>query len=291
MLEGGVVSNLNSLVSVILPVYNCERFIRQSIESILNQSYKNIELIVIDDGSNDNSLKIINSYLYDIRLVVISRENKGLVFTLNEGIKISKGEYVARMDADDICDIKRLQKQVDFLNRNKKVAVVGCSYHIITEGDEVIGCRRFISSDFYLKSICLIGSPFAHPTVMFNKKLLGNDLVYDEKYKHAEDYELWLRLSKKYKFNSIREPLFSYRIVSNGVSKSNYVEQKLLMLKAANTYIFDSSLTKDEGYVLLGFYEHKKINKKLFLIILRQKNKLHALFQCGYLLLTILTNR
>ena len=113
----------NILVSVILPVYNAQKYLEEAIESIINQTYTNFEFIIIDDGSGDNSLNIINKYQkQDSRILVITRENKGLVYTLNEGINQAKGKYIARMDADDISLSNRFEKQIELLeNRCKQI--------------------------------------------------------------------------------------------------------------------------------------------------------------------------
>ena len=115
---------MSPLVSIILPVYNCEKYIRKTIDSVFNQTYSNFELLVIDDGSTDTTLKIVQSFI-DNRIQVIQFDkNKGLIEVLNHGIKIAKGKYIARLDGDDICLPTRLEKQVNWLEKNQKTAVV-----------------------------------------------------------------------------------------------------------------------------------------------------------------------
>ncbi|MEH8221899.1 glycosyltransferase [Aeromonas veronii] len=222
-----MISDLDNLVSVILPVYNCERFIGQAIESILNQTYKNLELIVIDDGSNDDSLSIINSYKYDVRLMVISRENKGLVFSLNEGISLANGKYIARMDADDISIIDRIEKQVSFFKRNNDVAILGSRTILIDESNQVIGrCHRPLS-DIAIKSYFFYGSPLAHPSIMYNLNILSKDEVkYLKEDYPAEDLGLFLRVSRKHKIYNIKEPLLKYRVTASGISNTNKRKQQ-----------------------------------------------------------------
>ncbi|BBV45270.1 glycosyltransferase family 2 protein [Citrobacter portucalensis] len=214
------------LVSVIMPVYNSEKFLSEAITSILSQSYKNIEFIIINDGSTDSSDLIIKGFLEDKRIHYISRSNKGLVYSLNEGLDIAKGMYIARMDADDISHPQRIEKQVKFMLKNDRVAVVGCSSHIINFESKIIGQRNPPTSTFLNKALLLFGPTLSHPTVMFNRYIIGNDLYYCDDFKHAEDFELWLRLSNKYNIENLSEKLLSYRINESGVSQSNYREQK-----------------------------------------------------------------
>lgn len=217
----------NSLVSVILPVYNGEKYIAQSVDSILNQTYNNIELIIIDDGSSDNTLKIINSYLNDPRVIVITRKNKGLVQSLNEAIDISRGKYIARMDADDIAAVDRIEKQIDFLSNNIDVAVVGSRVILINEnGDEIGYCYRPLTVDA-IKCYFYYGSPLVHPSVVYNLNVLSKDKIkyYKDDYP-AEDLGLFLRLSKEFKIRNIKSPLLRYRITSTGISISNNEKQK-----------------------------------------------------------------
>lgn len=217
----------NSLVSVILPVYNGEKYIAQSVDSILNQTYNNIELIIVDDGSSDNTLKIINSYSSDPRVIIITRENKGLVHSLNEAIDISRGRYIARMDADDIASVDRIEKQIYFLNNNIDVAIVGSRVILINENDEEIGrCYRPLSLDA-IKCHFYYGSPLVHPTVMYNLNILSKDKIkYCKDDYPAEDLGLFLRISKDFKIRNIKRPLLKYRITSTGISISNNEKQR-----------------------------------------------------------------
>lgn len=119
-------------VSVVMPVYNSEKYLKESIESILNQSYSDLEFIIINDGSTDNSFKIIKEYAkLDKRINVISRENKGIVYSLNEAIRLAKGEYIARMDADDISAPKRIEKQISFLKSHRDIDILGTQVKVV----------------------------------------------------------------------------------------------------------------------------------------------------------------
>ncbi|WP_272539873.1 glycosyltransferase [Providencia sp. PROV197] len=219
--------NENELVSVILPVYNAEKFLYEAIDSIIRQTYKNLQIIIINDGSTDRSLDIINSF-DDKRILIITRENKGLIYTLNEGLHLSKGSYIARMDADDIARFDRIEKQLRFLKKNKNVAIVGSYANLIDEDGNDIGLKKKPHSDKIIKAICFFGSPFIHPSVMFNKNLIKEELYYSNNFVHAEDYELWARLiaNEELNFFNIKDTLLKYRIVSTSVSRKYEDQQK-----------------------------------------------------------------
>lgn len=267
-----------------MPIYNGEQYLRDAVESVLAQSYTNFELICIDDGSTDGTLNILKEYAaIDSRLVIISRENKGLIATLNEGIVRAKYNYIARMDADDISHVDRFMLQVEYLNTHPDVAVVGCAYEYINESGAYISTRKTYNSDFMLKTICLLGSPFAHPSVMINRSILNDDLYYDQRYKHSEDYELWVRLSQKYKFGGINKVLLKYRVLNSSVSRQNFVEQKMNMAKAARNYLFKNRLSDAEVNTLSALYIEGRFGYQTALTILKQRKKMAAIIQLGYL--------
>lgn len=202
------------LVDIIMPVYNSEKTIRNSIESILKQTYKNWCLIIIDDGSTDNTRSIINGYT-DKRIKLIkSLNNNGVAASLNIGIDNlnDDSKYVARMDSDDIMLEYRLEKQVEYLEKHEKVSILGSNMIIKKEGSPTN--TRFVShyptDNISIMTTLLFNNPIAHPTVMLRKNVLKEN-HYDTKFKWCEDYELWSRLArKKYIFHNITEPLLIY---------------------------------------------------------------------------------
>lgn len=201
-------------VSVVMPVYNGARYIREAIESILTQTYKGFELIIINDGSTDNSEEIILSYK-DPRIVYLKNQvNSKICVTLNRGLDAAKGEYIARMDCDDIALPERLEKQKRFLDTHKEVGIVGCDVIVFGEHQED-SYNQFLHSDDDCKAGLLFNSCFAHPAVMFRRSLLEeHHLRYREEYKGLEDLELWWRLSKLTKFANLNDYLLRYRIHS-----------------------------------------------------------------------------
>ncbi|WP_181316219.1 glycosyltransferase [Photobacterium iliopiscarium] len=260
------------MISVILPIYNADKYLHQALDSILNQTYKEFELICLDDGSTDNSLSIINKYAeQDNRVVIVTRENKGLIYSLNEGINLAKYNYIARMDADDISHPTRFSQQIEYLKKNKDVAVIGCSYNYINEKNEITGSRKLFSSSKYTRALSLFGSPFCHPSVMFNRNVIGDDLYYDENYKYAEDYELWIRLSSNYELNNLKEILLDYRVLSTSISREHEIQQKEAMIKAIQNYRLDKKIKNTD--TLVEFYLHGNNKFDFFkMILLNQKN-------------------
>ncbi|OPJ54847.1 glycosyltransferase [Clostridium oryzae] len=249
----------NSRVSVIMPVYNNEKYLCESIESILNQTYKNFEFIVIDDGSSDDSHKIINGYASrDNRIIVISREHKGLVYSLNEGINMASGKYVARMDADDISMPARLEKQVNYLDKNKSTDILGTFIEAFGDVDdnEKNTCNRafnFQIDEENIVEISLKGTPIAHPSVMFRSDCIRSLGGYDELYKYTEDYELWIRaLNYGYQIKNIQEKLLKYRIHngSKSVLDSKNKERDNEIIKCKLKYVtFINNVT---NYIIWG---------------------------------------
>lgn len=218
----------NPFVSVVMPVYNSERYIAEAIESILNQTYKNFEFIIIEDGSTDRSVEIIKRYAKkDKRIRLIrNKENLRICKTLNKGIKLSKGEYIARMDSDDISYPLRLEKQVKFMEENKEVSVLGGWIKIIDiiNGEEYV--RRYSGKDSQLKKDIFFFSPFAHPVVMIRKDSL-RVLKYDSDYPNSQDLDLWFKLGERGKFSNIQEVLLDYRIHEKSATGSKQRRMEL----------------------------------------------------------------
>ncbi|WP_052671756.1 glycosyltransferase family 2 protein [Photobacterium leiognathi] len=201
------------LVSVILPVYNAEKYLHEALSSIVEQTYTNLEIIVINDGSTDNSLSIIKEFsVVDERIKIINRENKGLIYSLNEAISISTGQYIARMDADDISLPLRIEKQVQLLETGYDIC--GCHFHFITENGKFIK-SRVVSVNPHFQSIILTRStPFAHGSVLIRKSFLDNNKIEysNENYTSAEDYNLWVEcFNYGARISNVDDYLFKYR--------------------------------------------------------------------------------
>lgn len=199
------------LVSVVMPVYNGALYLKEAVDSILSQTHANLELIIVNDGSTDNSEQIIRSYT-DERIVYLKNEvNSRICVTLNRGLDIAKGKYIARMDCDDISVPERLQKQVEYMELHPSIGIVGSD--IIVFGENMENRLFLFEHD---KNICkaglLFATCFAHPAVMIRKSLLDEyNFRYDDSYRGLEDFELWYRMSKYTELVNIPEPLLHYR--------------------------------------------------------------------------------
>lgn len=200
-------------VSVILPVYNGEKYLGEAIDSLLKQTYTDFELLIICEPSPDNSLSIAQSYTDKRCCIIQNRKRLGLVGSLNKGIRLAKGKYIARMDCDDICVPERLEKQVNFLNKYKRVGICGTGIKRFGVGGECYWKPPLLHEE--IKATLLFESALAHPTVMFRKDIFekGED-VYSPSYKEAEDYELWVRFIDKTEIVNIDEYLVKYRVHS-----------------------------------------------------------------------------
>ena len=192
----------------------------RAIKSILNQTFKDFEFLIINDGSTDNSVKIIQSF-NDLRLRLIHNEsNIGLIKTLNKGLKLSNGKYIARMDCDDISLPKRLSIQASFMEKYPEIGVCGSWVKIIGLGKKFI--NKYSQKHEEARAYLLFNTPFAHPAVIIRKDILEKyKLEYDENYKHAEDYELWSRVIEHTRISNIPKVLLHYRMHPESVSKKN----------------------------------------------------------------------
>lgn len=217
-------SNGNSKVTVLMPVYNGERYLREAIESILNQTFTDFEFLIINDGSTDSSVEIIESY-NDPRIRLVHNEkNLKLIATLNKGIDLAQGEYIARMDCDDISLPERLEEQVEFMDANLAYALCGSWVEVIDENNVPTGLIWKYEGDHNkILAALLSANQFAHSTVILRKSILTQGFYYDANYAHAEDYELWLRIADSFKVSNIQKPLVKYRVHSTSITGSKYV--------------------------------------------------------------------
>lgn len=223
---------MNPEITVLMSVYNGEKYLREAIESILNQTYKNFEFLIINDGSTDSSRDIILSY-NDPRIQLVDNEqNIGLTRSLNKGLKLARGEYIARMDADDISMPERLGKEVAFLDQNKNVGLVGTYYLMINENGKALHTIKCLTEGGELKDKLLIGNQFGHGSVMFRAECIEKVGLYREEFKSAQDYDLWLRIADFFDVANIPEVLYNWRLNFNSVSVVRKVRQDKYALLA-----------------------------------------------------------
>jgi hypothetical protein len=221
------------LVSVLLPIYNAGPYLAAALGSILRQDYDRLEIIAIDDGSTDNSLTILQKYRQtDDRISIISRENRGLIATLNEGLAVAQGDLVARMDADDIAYPWRLSRQVALFNQRPDLALCGAGVDFLLGNRIVKGLPDPVLQENMLRILSMFFTVFMHPTVVYNRKIIiDDDLYYDINYKHAEDFDLFRRLTDRYPAAMIPENLIAYRIHGGSVTNRHKREMRRTHLK------------------------------------------------------------
>lgn len=210
-------------ITVLMPVYNGEKYLREAIDSILNQTFSNFEFLIINDGSTDATEEIISGY-QDTRIRYIKNEsNIKLIASLNKGIALATGKYIARMDTDDVALPNRLQKQFDFMEQNTDVALCGTGCQIF--GDEnktVIYCAGHDE----IMAKMLYQCHFIHPTMMMRKSMINTfETKFDTHFIHAEDYDFFTRVGEKFKLANIQEVLLRYRIHSQNISELNRATQ------------------------------------------------------------------
>lgn len=217
------------LISVLLPCYNAEMYVEEAIVSILNQTYTNFELIVINDCSSDGTRDILLKFQkQDSRIILVENEkNLGLVFTLNKGLNLAKGKYIARMDADDISFPERFEKQVDKLESDEDIVICGGGIISFYQNQNLKPHKRLYPLDTSsIRAEAVFNTPFAHPCVMMRTStLIQNNLFYDARYKYSEDYHLWQRLIIYGECANIDDYLLNYRVLSTSQTANGIKNQ------------------------------------------------------------------
>lgn len=266
--------------SVLLPVYNAQLYLETAITSVLNQTFNEFELLLLNDGSTDSSEDIIDDFCKkDSRCKKLSWSNSGLIYTLNRGISASNSEFIIRMDADDICHPERFQKQWDFLKNNPNCVAVGSRVLLIDHADLPIMEFSGIQGHDTIDSMHLegIGGAIAHPSAMIRKAAMLSVGGYRSTFKHAEDIDLFLRLAEVGKLENLPQVLLSYRQHAESIGYSKRLEQYNSAMAAVSsarerrglpqktTYNHDSviaSPSKDAIYNKWAWWSLKGRNKK-----------------------------
>lgn len=254
-------------ISVVMSVFNDEKYLKDSIESILNQSYNNFEFIIINDGSTDNSLSIIKDYSKnDKRIKMVKKQNSGLTKSLNIGLKLSKGEYIARIDGDDISHPLRFEKQIETFSKDTQLELIGTNCILIDENGLQIGRNKYNYPASYnkIKSVLLSGnSIFPHSSIMFKKSRIKRLGYYDEFFKKTQDFNLYLKLLKienSLTCLNFKEPLVKIRkhsqqLTNNEVDYYKFISlidyhcEKNKILKMSSAYTFDEISMKLESNI------------------------------------------
>ena len=197
-----------------MPNYNGGTFLPEAIESILNQTFRDFEFIVIDDGSTDNSWEIIQEYAKkDSRIRSFKNEkNYHIVYTRNRGISLSRTDLVAFLDSDDVAMPERLEIQLEFMKNNSDCGVCGSNFEIINEKSELIGHKEFPENDNEIKKSFFFFNPFGQNTVIIRKECFNKVGLYNDEYRNAEDLDMWIRIGSKYALHNIQKELVKYRV-------------------------------------------------------------------------------
>lgn len=279
--------NKNIKVSVIIPTYNGSKYIKKAIESVLNQSFKDFEIIVINDGSTDNTEGILREYIEDRKIIYLFQNNSGQASARNKGIEISKGFYIAFIDDDDEwLNIDKLNKQIDFLENNQDYVMVGTNGIIMDESEIKIMDYIVPETNQSIKESILLKNPFILSSVVVRKDILNKvGLFYVEKYVRGnEDYNLWLKVGVLGRLFNLKETMTRYT-VRGGNTSSNY---KKSILKSNIKFIKEYknkypnykkallfSYLKFFIYSLLDLIKNKKLKNNISTFLFKKYRKLH----------------
>ena len=288
---------IDDLVSIIMPVYNAEDYLREAIDSILTQTYPLFELIIINDGSSDNSLEIIKSYRDD-RIRVFSFVNGGCSKQRNYGISVAKGKFLAMMDADDISEQTRIEEQYNFLKSHTEIQVVGTNCLHIDEKGKIISIKNYSEFHNEIEFSAPVLCPICPPSMMTYTNILIDCGCYREDFLVAGDYDLILKLlGNAYKFYNLQKPLFRYRIHKSSLSATKLQKQQLNHYECSLYYLnksyYDSSdrLFYDYRRGLLEYYYGKVSIARKYLFKSLFNNSAPKLRLIRLILSSILGNR
>ena len=259
-------------ISVLMPVHNSQKYLSTSIESILSQSFKDYEFIIINDGSTDDSLKIIEKYKYnDERIVLIKNKfNLGTTKSLNRGLLIAGGKYMVRMDADDWSYPDRLKTQYEYMEKHSEIGVSGGAIDVCDEDLNIIYTRKYALTDKEVRKKIFLYSPFAHPATIWNTEKIKKLGGYNERLPLSQDCELYFKVGQFVKFGNISGTLIKLRMhnSSSSISKDFIQEQYAIYarLKAIMEFGYVPRL-KDKLFILCRIIAMFTIPKKIKFII------------------------
>lgn len=255
----------NPKISVIMSVYNGEKYLREAIESILNQTFTDFEFMIVNDGSTDNSFEIFKSYGDERIKIINNEENIGLTKSLNKALKVARGEYVARQDADDVSLPNRFDEQMKYLEEHPEVVLLGTNVYLIDESEKTVG-KRIVLEKPSIKDL-LKNNQFNHGSVMFKKKVINQLGGYNELIKYSQDYELWLRIAKSHEVRNLTQSLYKLRSHDANIRLTNWEESTLchlLVIRSVRGEL-DEELLKavnDDG--IKSLYSHLNKEERVF---------------------------
>ena len=275
-------------ISVLMSVYNGERYVEESIDSVLNQSFVDFELIVINDGSTDETAQCIErAHKGDSRVIVTHQPRQGLGKALNCAASRARGKYLARQDADDVSHADRLALQVLFLEENPTLGAVGTGSDVLNEHDQVIG-RLSVphGTNQVERGLLSLRATPVHGSMMMRRRVFEELNGYRAAFHLAQDYDLWLRMVERAPLDNVPEQLYQWRLGDNQSAYRRRREQQLKDAGIARTFAHERSLFGKDSY---GLLEHVGEDLDAFARVYRLRGRLHAIW--GELLLRGLANR
>ncbi|WP_174589763.1 glycosyltransferase [Methanocella conradii] len=225
-------------VTVLMSVYNGERYLREAVDSIIAQTYEDFEFLIVNDGSTDSSIEVLQSY-EDPRIRIINNDvNIGLTKSLNRGVQLARGRYIARMDADDVSSPDRLEKEVQFLDAHPDVGLVGSNVKVIDDDGRDVGVMTYPETSGHIKWYMLFFNPMVHPTLLIRREVFERVGGYNEGIRYAQDYELLCRLAPITRFWNLQDTLLRFRMHSGRVSFRQRADQTRFSDQIKQDYIF-----------------------------------------------------
>ena len=258
------------LISVVMSVYNAERYLHDAVDSILNQTYRHFEFIIIEDCSTDRSLEILEDYAQkEDRIVLIKKDfnkgKKGFIENLNIGLDRAKGKYIARMDADDVSMLDRFEKQIRVLEKDSDLFIVGAFLQMIDENGNNLSIKEAPINDNEIKSRMYSNISLYHPVIMFRNE----SIRYREKMHGCEDYDFYFNLIlQNKKMYNLPEVLLNYRVLNSSISRKDLILIRRAFVEKAKMFFVENKKFGVDSYKL---FEPEEINK---LLIDDYKNKL-----------------
>ncbi len=275
---------MNPEVSVIMAAFNAERYIKKAVESIIRQTFKNWEMIIVDDYSDDATADIAREYEKKEKRIKVLRNGKraGPAVSRNRAIKISTGKYIVVMDSDDIAMPERIEKQVKYMNENPKAAVAGSNAAVIDSENRITGFLIYPCNDRELRGLLCRRNTLCHSSAVIRREAMEAAGFYDEDFYYAQDYRLWLSMPENYEIRNINEVLQAWRENPAGISSGKEAVQLKFVIKAKLKAIREKRIPLWKGVYIIkdvivaalpGFF--KNFIRKKFTDKIKRRKKLN----------------
>lgn len=236
---------INPKITVLMAVHNEELHLAEAISSILNQTFKDFELIIINDASTDSSQKILNSFTDKRIKIITNKQNMGLTKSLNKGIRLAVGKYIARMDGDDIAQPERLTKQIAFLNTHPNHGAVSTRYILINDNGQFIKKKNIPLNHETIMQYLYVYNPICHPSAMIRKECFEKLGLYNENYIVSQDYDLWFRVSSEYKLANLPDYLIFVRYDDENRLGAKKTKKQTKLANDIRSYYIEKHLLKE----------------------------------------------